>query len=179
MAEKSTSNSNLTNIFSELMQQLNTNNSLEWLQLDLTFQQMKVLYLLRRHGSQKMSDLHKELDVTMPTITGIVNRLIERRDGAPLVARETSPDDRREVRARLTPQGYQVTEMLNKLNNKLLEGALAQLSGDELQSLENTLTRLLGVLNTQRQQDETQNAASSNGHKGRKRAAQLVEAVIA
>lgn len=172
MSEQST-NVSLTNLFVEVLQQLTKSNSLELLELDLTFQQMKVLYILRQNGSQKMSELHTKLKVTMPTITGIVNRLIERRDGMPLVMRETSPDDRREVRARLTPKGFEVTEMLNNLNSKLLERAIAQLSTEDTASLETLLGRLQTALNQQKLQDDElayNLVQSKNGHKGRKRA---------
>jgi DNA-binding MarR family transcriptional regulator len=172
MSEQTSANKNLTSQFLEILQQLNKSNSLEWLQLDLTFQQMKVLYILRQHGSQKMSKLHEELKVTMPTITGIVNRLIERRDGVPLLARETSPDDRREVRARLTQRGFEVTEMLNNLNNKLLERALNQLNSEDIVGLESILGRLQVAISEQRQQDEelaSTLAQAKNGHKTRKR----------
>lgn len=174
MSENTSHVKSLSNLFLEVLQQLNITNNPEWLELDLTFQQMKVLYILRQHGSQKMSELHKKLHVTMPTITGIVNRLVERKDGAPLLSRETSPDDRREVRARLTTRGFEVTEMLNELNNKLLESSVAQLETSDAQALETHLTHFLEVLTAQRLQTEKAEASNggenggSNGHKARR-----------
>src|SRR5947209_1118693 len=120
MVDRTTRVSEISSNYFQILQQLNSSNMPEWLQLDLTFQQMKVLYILRTHGKLKMRKLSEQLGVTMPTITGIVNRLIERKDGVALLYRSVSPKDRREVWAQLTDEGNEALELLNKINNNLL-----------------------------------------------------------
>jgi len=51
-----------------------------------------------------MSDVASELDVTLPTATSLVERLVEKR----YVERETNPDDRRVVLCHLSEAGEQV-----------------------------------------------------------------------
>ncbi len=133
MTERSSRVEEVTSLYLQILQQLNNNSVPKWLELDLTFQQMKVLYILKQKGPTKMSRLSKELKVSMPTITGIVSRLVERRETEPLVTRVTSLEDRREVQAQLTEAGVRVTEQLDSLNHKLMSQALAQLTDGELE----------------------------------------------
>ena len=152
MAENTTQIRETTNLYFEILQHLNMSNTPEWLQLDLTFQQMKVLYILKHNGTLKMKELHEKLGVSMPTITGIVNRLVERKDGISLVARETSPEDRREVWARLTTAGLETTDSLNDLNARLVEKAINRLDQAELEEAKSGLERILKAVVEQRRE---------------------------
>ena len=71
-----------------------------FLGLDITMAQAKVLFLVRATGSIQMSDLVARLGVTVPTVTGIVDRLVER----DLVVRRGMPDDRRRVSSSRSPR---------------------------------------------------------------------------
>lgn len=72
-----------------------------WSTLDLTMSQLKVVFLLYAQGPAHMSRLATALGVSLPTATGIVDRLVERG----LVTREESPGDRRLVVIRLSEHG--------------------------------------------------------------------------
>ncbi len=146
----------LASLYLNLLHKLNSAATPDWLHLDLTFQQMKVLYILKQKGPLKMSELHKELGVSMPTITGIVNRLIERKDGTPLLARETSPEDRREVWARLTEAGTAVTQMVGQTNQQVLDNLFARMTEQDLQATRQALTILTQTIDQAKE--------SSNGH---------------
>jgi DNA-binding MarR family transcriptional regulator len=165
MAENLVQVQEVANLYLDIMQNLNISVTPEWLQLDLTFQQMKVLYILKQHGTLKMKELHEKLGVSMPTITGIVNRLIERKDGIPLLSREASPDDRREVWAKLTLAGVETTETLNELNTKLVEHAINRLGHTELNGLKAGLQALLRAVQDLRQEAGTSKSdlAASGG----------------
>jgi DNA-binding MarR family transcriptional regulator len=142
VSEKSVEAQELSIMYLEILHKLNAAITPDWLHLDLTFQQMKVLYILKQKGPLKMSELHERLGVSMPTITGIVNRLIERRDGKPLLVRETSPGDRREVRARLTPAGLEVTEMVGELDENLLSDIFVRFTEQERDEAKTFLNHL-------------------------------------
>ena len=71
------------------------------LSLDITMPQLKILLILFVTGPRRMSDLAAELDVTLPTATSLVDRLVEKS----FVARETQPDDRRVVLCHLAVAG--------------------------------------------------------------------------
>lgn len=73
----------------------------EWLQLDLTMPQLKVVLLLFMNGQTRMTEIATALDVSMATATGVVDRLVERG----IVLRESQPQDRRVVLCRLSEKG--------------------------------------------------------------------------
>ncbi len=150
MADRTTRIHEVTEMYLQIVQQLNQHTVPEWLKLDLTFQQMKVLYILKQKGPLKMSVLSRELHVSMPTITGIISRLAERGDSPALVARVSSVEDRRQVWAHLTGAGREVTEHLDSLNTRLLGNALAQLTDGEMEDSRAGLRHILQALSEQR-----------------------------
>ena len=83
--------------FRELVPMLPT----EWLQLDLTMPQLKVVLLLFLSGPSRMSEIASALDVSLATASGVVDRLAERK----IVLRENDPDDRRVVLCHLSENG--------------------------------------------------------------------------
>ncbi|HXZ95067.1 MAG TPA: MarR family transcriptional regulator [Dehalococcoidia bacterium] len=91
----------------------------EWLQLDLTMPQLKVVLLLFMSGPARMSDIASALGVSLATATGVVDRLVER----DVVQRESQPEDRRVVLCRLSEKGQKMI------------GRLWQLSRDNLREL--------------------------------------------
>ncbi len=83
----------------------------EWLQLDLTAPQIKIVLLLFLNGPSRMSVIASSLGVTLPTATGFVDRLVER----DIVFRENDPDDRRVVVCHLTKNGERMIGRLWQL----------------------------------------------------------------
>jgi DNA-binding MarR family transcriptional regulator len=73
----------------------------ELLELDVTMSQMKIMLILFIKGPQRMSALAADLEITLATATGLVDRLVER----DFIVRENSPDDRRVVMCRLSENG--------------------------------------------------------------------------
>src|SRR5437879_5420295 len=82
----------------------------EWLEADLTMSQLKVLFLLYAERHASMSRLAEALNVTLATVTGIVDRLVEHR----WLCREEDRHDRRIVLCGLTPDGVRVAERLQQ-----------------------------------------------------------------
>ena len=73
------------------------------LALDISMPQAKILLILHVHGPRRMSDIASELDVTLPTATSLIDRLVEKQ----YVVREAQPDDRRVVLCHLSEVGQQ------------------------------------------------------------------------
>ena len=71
------------------------------LSLDITMPQLKILLVLYVGGSRRMSDIAAQLEVTLPTATNLVERLVEKQ----YVYREDDPDDRRVVLCHLSGAG--------------------------------------------------------------------------
>jgi DNA-binding MarR family transcriptional regulator len=80
----------------------------EWLTLDLTLAQLRLLLVLRAQGPSRMSDIAAVLGIALSTATGIVDNLVRKE----MAVRETEPQDRRLVICRLSPQGQ---ELINRL----------------------------------------------------------------
>lgn len=150
MSDRASRIQEVTGLYFQILQQLNRHNIPEWLELDLTFQQMKVLYILRQQGGLTMSELSERLKVSMPTITGIISRLVERGDKVALVERKTSAEDRRQVKAYLTEGGLKITEQLDELNRKLMSQALAQLTDGEMEDARAGLSHIAAAVSEQR-----------------------------
>ena len=85
------------------------------------------------------SRLSKELRVTPPNITGVVDRL-ERKE---LVRRETSPVDRRTKVIRLTAKGAGLYERVREGYSESLQESLDALTTEEQEVLAKLLRKLV------------------------------------
>jgi DNA-binding MarR family transcriptional regulator len=113
-----------------------------FLGLDITMAQAKVLFLIRATGSIQMSDLVARLGVTVPTVTGIVDRLVER----DLVVRRGMPDDRRRVVVEITPSGVELIDGMRDFSARQLHLLLDVMDEAELESFLAFLRVLQGAV---------------------------------
>ena len=112
-------------------------NSPEFLEIDITMPQAKVLYLLTA-GDLNMSELVGRLGVTLPTVSGIVDRLVEHG----LVARRVAPADRRRVFVGLTPAGSVLIDRFRDFNARQIRDLLSVLDDEDLESVRGFLAVL-------------------------------------
>jgi DNA-binding MarR family transcriptional regulator len=89
--------------------------------------QAKVLYLLAA-GDLNMSELVTRLGVTLPTVSGVVDRLVEHG----LVARRSNPLDRRRVFVGITPAGAALIDRFRDLNARQVRDLLGVLDDTDL-----------------------------------------------
>jgi len=94
---------------------------------DLTVPQYTVLLVLFYRERCKMSELARELGITMGAATSIVDRLIK----AGLVKRERSPEDRRVVFVSLSKKGRRMVEEGHEMSLGLMSRLLSRLSAKE------------------------------------------------
>jgi len=111
----------------------------EWLQLDLTMSQLKVVLLLFMTGSVRMSDIASALGVSLATATGVVDRLVER----DIVLRESQPEDRRVVLCRLSEKGQKLIGGLWQLARDRAKELLEVAAPSQLQLITKALEALL------------------------------------
>lgn len=88
----------------------------QWLRLDLTMSQIKVVLLLFVSGPMRMGVIASELGVSLATATGVVDRLVERG----FLMRESDAADRRVVLCRLSDEGERLLGKLWRLSQKRL-----------------------------------------------------------
>jgi DNA-binding MarR family transcriptional regulator len=103
----------------------------EWLAVDLTMPQAKTLVLLYSDGGAPMGQLARSLGVTLPTVTGIVDRLVDHG----LAHRLVQPRDRRLVVCRLTRRGSETVERLHQAGRGRMANLLDDLSVDDLRTV--------------------------------------------
>lgn len=104
----------------------------EWLNIDLTMPQLKAMLILFSDGVKRMGLLASDLDVSMPTATGIIDRTAEKG----LIERESDPQDRRVVLCRLSKEGHELISHLWKLGEMETRQLLELMTSEELQLVE-------------------------------------------
>ncbi len=100
--------------------------------LDLTLPQLKVLTVLKNSGQSRMTDLAGKLGVSLPTATGLVDRLIDK----DCVVRTTYHGDRRVVLCDLSPKGREIATSMNDLRAKSWHALFEQMDDQELAIVE-------------------------------------------
>lgn len=124
--------------FELVMTRLADVNAPEFLDIDVTMAQAKLLYLLAAYGDLHMSDLVSRLGVSLPTISGLVDRVV----GHGFAARREDPRDRRQVVVSVTPAGAQVIDRFRELNAREMRRLLEVLDDSDLEQVRS----FLGVL---------------------------------
>lgn len=114
----------------------------QWLNLDLTVSQVKVILMLFTDGMMRMGTLASELGVSLPTATGIVDRLGERS----LVLREGDPQDRRVVLCRLSEEGRKLAASLWEVGQQQTRQLLEAMTSEELQLVEGAARAFLRAI---------------------------------
>ena len=108
---------------------------------NLTMQQLRVMRILYLEGPTRVSTLARQLAVSTPTVTGILDRLV--RQG--LTFRADDPRDRRVVLNDLTDDGRAVIEQFHPMNPERTSQAIARLDPSEREALARGLSALLAA----------------------------------
>jgi DNA-binding MarR family transcriptional regulator len=108
----------------------------------LTHSQFFVLISIRSQGSCSMRALAAKMHVTMPTMSGIVERLVI----AKYVVRVVNPEDRREVFVKLTPGGELIISKFQEAVSQRWADVLQALNTDEIKVMSGIVGKLRGSL---------------------------------
>lgn len=111
----------------------------QWLQLELTMPQLKVVLLLFLNERARVSEIAAALDVSMATASGVVDRLVDRE----ILARESDPEDRRVVICRLTGRGQNMIAGLWQLARDRAKELLKALDQAQLRLVMEALEALV------------------------------------
>jgi DNA-binding MarR family transcriptional regulator len=96
--------------------------------IELTSSQIKVLATFIDRECYTMTELSQILSVTLPTMTAMIDRLIQ----SGLVNRERDERDRRVVLVRLTGEGKKVISNLMEIRKQEIEKVLSMLDQKEV-----------------------------------------------
>jgi DNA-binding MarR family transcriptional regulator len=102
-----------------------------WLDIDLTIQQLKVVFLAVRMGSLTAGQIGRELRVGFSTVTGLVDRLAEHG----LVSRGEDPSDRRATRVVPTDTARALVDRLYAYHRAEFRRVLERVSDQTLAAL--------------------------------------------
>lgn len=108
-------------------------------QLQFTPPQVHAMMWLGLDGALTMGELARRLGVTEKTVTGVVDRL--EREGH--LQRERSASDRRIVRCRLTPEGQQTYQRLDRFINQAMGIFMGMLDASDRKALFRILEKVL------------------------------------
>jgi len=114
--------------YETLMQRLADSHAPEFLEIDVTMPQAKLLYLLGVGGELHMSAIVARLGVSLSTVSGLVDRIVDHG----LAARREDPADRRQVLVGLTPDGARFIDRFRELNARQMRELLLRLDDAEL-----------------------------------------------
>lgn len=112
----------------ELMSRVAVGHAPEFLGIEISMPQAKALYLVTTEGGVHMSELAARLHVTLSTVSGLVERLVEHG----LVARHDDPADRRQVVVTATHAGLELVQRFREFNDAQLGALLETLDEREL-----------------------------------------------
>jgi len=133
---------------------------LESVRSGLTTSQLFTLLLLdgAPESGAPMSHLAKELGVSLPTATGLVDRLVREA----LVERRPHPEDRRVVLVRLTDAGRDVTRRILDALEDLVTRILVRMNEKERQALLQAVEQVY-LLSAEIQREQRQMVPASRG----------------
>ena len=120
------------------MQRLADSHAPEFLEIDITMPQAKLLYLLGASGDLHMSALVARLGVSLSTVSGLVDRVVDHG----LATRREDPADRRQVVVALTPRGAEFIDRFRELNARQMRELLAVVDDAELACVRDALAAL-------------------------------------
>lgn len=122
------------------------------LTLDVTMPQMKIMLMLYINGPMRMSKIAAGLDVTMPTATSLVERLVEKS----FVIRDNLVTDRRVVLCRLDGAGQRAIGKIWESSRRRSQELLEELDTKKLQMFSEVLE---DMLKSARSKEPDQNTA--------------------
>lgn len=116
----------------------------------LTIPQLRCLQMMATHADGSLtSQLARMLKVAVPTMTSMIDGLVERG----LVERQPHPTDRRQVRLLLTPEGRHTLERYRQITHHRLAEPIARLDGAQKARLTAALADLNAILDDESSRD--------------------------
>jgi DNA-binding MarR family transcriptional regulator len=125
------------------MRELTAQSPHAWTDVDLTFTQLRALFLLAgAPRSVRVGDLAKGLDMSLASASALSDRLVR----LGFVGRRADPVDRRAVLLELAAKGTRLLSRLERSSNAQLGYALRRMTGHEREALATSLRAFVRVL---------------------------------
>jgi len=111
----------------------------EWLSVDLTMPQLKIVLLIFTDGPARVSTLASALGVSLATTTGITDRMVQH----DLIARGSDPEDRRAVVCSLSEKGKELITRLWELKQSRVRSLLEKMTPPKLEIISEAMEVIL------------------------------------
>ena len=111
----------------------------EWLNVDLTMPQFRIVLLLFTDGPARVSALASALDVSLATTTGITDRLVQHG----FIVKENDPEDGRAVICQLSGKGREVIARLWELRESRVRSLLERIPLTKLEVVSKAMKTIL------------------------------------
>ncbi len=111
----------------------------EWLKLELTMLQFKIMLLLQVNGPIRIGELASQAGVSIAAMTGITNRLVKKG----LLLREHGSEDRRVVVCSLTDEGRYWVGRLWESSRDRWEMIMEKMTLEDLEAFDKVLRVIL------------------------------------
>ena len=109
---------------------------------EITLPQLSAMECLARQGARPMNEIARELGISRPAATGLINRLIAQQ----LAKREHDTRDRRIVRVSVTPRGRRMVANIWAQKRRTLVRVFGQIAPHERAQSLKTLERVVAIL---------------------------------
>jgi len=113
-----------------------------WLHLELTREQLRLMFLLSFKGRSSPGEAAASFGVPRANLTSIIDRLVEKG----LISRQKNPDDRRSYILSLTEEGKSQVGRLREIGTAKIKGVLERMPDNALVSLRMGLEALIKAL---------------------------------
>ena len=138
--------------FEALMAEVGRAHAPEFLEVGVTMSQAKVLHVVEAMPDVLMTELAARLAVSLSTVSGIVDRLVDQG----LLARRDDPADRRHVLLRITEVGSTQLDLMRELSGGRFRELLGSMGEADLATVERALEILAAAAGTERAESSSQ-----------------------
>lgn len=140
----------LTVLLPLLMRGILKRQSDEIAQGKITMPQYLVLDLIETRGALKMSEIAAVMSVSLPAMTGIVDRLHQ----TAMIERCYDPKDRRLIRINLSVKGRKMVHKIRKQREDTISDVFGQLTEQERRSYLKIIKKVVDVLYKKNKNDD-------------------------
>ncbi|HET8785791.1 MAG TPA: MarR family transcriptional regulator [Candidatus Limnocylindrales bacterium] len=103
--------------------------------VSISMPQLRCLHLIAGAGELRMSKLVAQLGVSISTVSGLVDRLVDHG----FVSRHDDPNDRRQVVLSPTSAGIEFLDRMRELSNAQFRGLIELLTPEELRTVRRSI----------------------------------------
>ena len=140
----------IVGLMHNLMLSAKTRDPHPWLHLELTKEQLRVIFLLSFKGRVSPGEVAESFGVPKANVTSVIDRLV----GKGLVSRQENPNDRRSYILSLTEEGKSQVDRLREIGTARINRVLERMSEEALASLRVGLESLIAVLKEEGEANE-------------------------